>query len=77
MTETATLPGLETTESPELVLGSTSLFFAPPGWHRLTGRELVVDLGGQYSIVEQYDPADYYGIEFDPADYYESEYMNE
>jgi hypothetical protein len=28
----------------EIVLGRTILFFAPPGWHRLKGRDLVIDL---------------------------------
>jgi hypothetical protein len=32
------------------------------------------DLGGQYSLVESYDPKEYYGV---APDYYEDEYMNE
>lgn len=31
----------------------------------------IADLGGQYSIKEVWDPAEYHGIEFDPSDFYD------
>jgi hypothetical protein len=34
-------------------------------------------VGGQLTVDEYFEPADYFGITFDPADYYEPEYGND
>jgi predicted RNA-binding Zn-ribbon protein involved in translation (DUF1610 family) len=35
------------------------------------------EMGGQFTVTEYSDPAEYYGVELDPADLYEEEYAND